>query len=262
MAPAARNNLSDRERERYARHLVLPDIGESGQRKLKAARVLIVGLGGLGSPAALYLAAAGVGTLGIVDSDAISLSNLQRQVLYGESQIGTPKTAAAQERLIDLNSSVRIEAHRLRFAGHDARRLAADYDVLVDGTDNLETRYLINDVALDFGIPYAYGAVFQLEGQAALLCVPGAPCYRCLFPAPPPPGAVRPAEETGILGVVPGVIGLVQATLVIRWVTSYAPSTPNSLVVYDARRIELVSIAADPDPDCPSCGAKRSPIGP
>jgi len=142
----------------------------------------------------------------------------------------------------------------LRFAGRDARRIAADYDVIVDGTDNIETRYLINDIALELGIPYAYGAVFQLEGQAALLCVSGAPCYRCLFPSPPPPESVRPAEETGILGVVPGVIGLLQATEVIRWVTEYAAATPSRLLVYDARRIELLAIAIDANPTCPSCG--------
>jgi molybdopterin/thiamine biosynthesis adenylyltransferase len=256
VAPAACDKLSPQELERYARHLAIPDIGESGQRKLKAARVLVVGLGGLGSPVALYLAAAGVGTLGIVDPDAVSLSNLQRQILYGERDIGRPKTVAAQERLSDLNSFVRVRTHPLRFVGREATCLAGDYDILVDGTDNFETRYLINDVALERGIPYAYGAVFQLEGQAALLCTSGAPCYRCLFPSPPPPETVRPAEETGILGVVPGIIGLLQATLVIRWVTAYATSVPNRLVVYDARRIELLSIAVDPNPNCPACGPR------
>lgn len=254
MSQTTRDELSDRERVRYARHLALPDIGEDGQRKLKAARVLVVGLGGLGSPSSLYLAAAGVGTLGIVDSDIVAVSNLQRQILYGERCVGDPKTEAARDRLRDLNPLIHIEAFRLRFTGRDASRIAADYDVIVDGTDNLETRYLINDIALELGIPYAYGAVFQLEGQAALLCVSGAPCYRCLFPSPPPPESIRPAEETGILGVVPGVIGLLQATEVIRWVTGYAPATPSRLLVYDARRIEFLSIAIGANPTCPSCG--------
>jgi len=254
VSQTTRSELSDQERVRYARHLALPDIGEDGQRRLKAARVLIVGLGGLGSPSSLYLAAAGVGTLGIVDSDVVAVSNLQRQILYGERRVGDPKTEAARDRLRDLNSFVHIEPFRLRFAGRDARRIAADYDVIVDGTDNLETRYLINDIALELGIPYAYGAVFQLEGQAALLCVSGGPCYRCLFPSPPPPVSVRPAEQTGILGVVPGVIGLLQATEVIRWATGYAPATPSRLLVYDARRIEFLSIAIDANPACPSCG--------
>ena len=254
MSQTTRDELSDQERVRYARHLSVPDIGEDGQRRLKAARVLVVGLGGLGSPSSLYLAAAGVGTLGIVDSDVVAVSNLQRQILYGERCVGDPKTEAARDRLRDLNPFVHVEPFRLRFAGRDARRIAADYDVIVDGTDNLETRYLINDIALELGIPYAYGAVFQLEGQAALLCVSGAPCYRCLFPSPPPPESVRPAEETGILGVVPGVIGLLQATEVIRWVTGYAPATPSRLLVYDARRIEFLSIAIDANPACPSCG--------
>ena len=164
MLQTTRDELSDQERARYARHLALPDIGEDGQRRLKAARVLIVGLGGLGSPSSLYLAAAGVGTLGIVDSDVIAVSNLQRQILYGERRVGDPKTDAARDRLRDLNPFVHVEPFRLRFAGRDARRIAADYDVIVDGTDNIETRYLINDIALELGIPYAYGAVFQLEG--------------------------------------------------------------------------------------------------
>jgi len=254
VSQTTRDELSDQERVRYARHLAVPDIGEDGQRRLKAARVLVVGLGGLGSPSSLYLAAAGVGTLGIVDSDVVAVSNLQRQILYGERRVGDPKTEAARDRLHDLNPFVHIEPFRLRFAGRDARRIAADYDVIVDGTDNLETRYVINDIALELGIPYAYGAVFQLEGQAALLCVSGAPCYRCLFPSPPPPESVRPAEETGILGVVPGVIGLLQATEVIRWVTGYAPATPSRLLVYDARRIEFLSIAIDANLACPSCG--------
>jgi molybdopterin/thiamine biosynthesis adenylyltransferase len=247
-------SLTPQERVRYARHLVIPDLGEEGQRKLKAARVLIVGLGGLGSPASLYLAAAGVGTLGIVDSDTVEISNLQRQILYEEKDIGTPKPKAAAARLAGLNSLVRIEAHAVRFVGGDASRIASGYDVIVDGADNLETRYVMNEVALELGIPYAYGAVFQLEGQAALLCVPGGPCYRCLFPTPPPPESLRPASETGILGVVPGVIGLVQATEVIRWITGYAERGPSRLLLYDARRIEFTSISIDADPACPACG--------
>jgi molybdopterin/thiamine biosynthesis adenylyltransferase len=247
--------LSAVERARYARHLVLPDVAEAGQLRLKAARVLVVGLGGLGSPAAMYLAAAGVGALGIVDADRVEISNLQRQILYGESDAGAPKAEAAQARLADLNSSIRVEAHRARFAGADARRIAADYDIIVDGTDNLESRYAMNDAALELGIPYAYGAVFQLEGQAALLCIPGSPCYRCLFPTPPPAESVRPAGETGILGVVPGMIGLVQATEVIRWITGYAAPTPSHLLLYDARRIEFASIPIDADPRCPACGS-------
>ncbi len=246
--------LTPQERVRYARHLVIPDLGEEGQRKLKAARVLIVGLGGLGSPAALYLAAAGVGTLGIVDSDTVEISNLQRQILYGEKDVGKPKPEAAGARLAGLNSLVRIEPHTARFVGSNASRIASGYDVIVDGADNLETRYAMNDVALERGIPYAYGAVFQLEGQAALLGVPGGPCYRCLFPTPPPEEALRPASETGILGVVPGVIGLVQATEVIRWITGYAEPGPSRLLLYDARRIEFTSISIDADPACPACG--------
>ncbi len=250
--------LTREERTRYARHLVIPELGEAGQKKLKASRVLVVGLGGLGSPVSLYLAAAGVGTLGLVDADTVAVSNLQRQILYGEHDVGAPKAAAARARLSDLNSLVRIEAHPVRFAGAAARRIAAEYDVLVDGTDNLASRYVLNEAALEAGIPYAYGAVYQLEGQAALLCIPGAPCYRCLFPTPPPAQSIRPAEETGILGVVPGVIGLVQATQVIRWITRYAEPTSNRLTLYDARRIELTSIEVGPDPSCAACGSRAS----
>jgi sulfur-carrier protein adenylyltransferase/sulfurtransferase len=249
--------LSAAERARYARHLVIPEIGEAGQRRLKASRVLVVGLGGLGSPVSLYLAAAGVGTLGIIDADVVDVSNLQRQVLYTEKDEGQPKAEAARGRLASLNSLIRIEAYNERFAGRDARRVAADYDLIVDGTDNLESRYVMSDVALELGVPYVYGAVYQLEGQAALLCVPGAPCYRCLFPAPPPAASQRPASETGILGVVPGVIGLVQATEAVRWLTGYAEPGPSRLLLYDARRIEFTSIPIEPDALCSACGGSR-----
>ncbi len=246
--------LTPAERARYARHLVLPDVGEEGQLRLKAARVLIVGLGGLGSPVSLYLAAAGVGTLGVVDADRVEVSNLQRQVLYGERDAGTPKTEAARARLADLNASIRVVAHPVRFAAPNARRIAADYDLIVDGTDNLASRTVMNDVALELGIPYAYGAVFQFEGQAALLCAPGAPCYRCLFPTTPPPESLRPAEETGILGVVPGVVGLLQASEVLRFLARYAPADTSRLHLYDARRIEVTTIPIPRDPACPACG--------
>lgn len=257
----APGELSPTERERYARHLVLPGIGEEGQLRLKRARVLVVGLGGLGSPVALYLAAAGVGTLGLVEPDRVAVSNLQRQIIYGERDLGAPKAEAARAQLADLNSAIRVEAHPIRFAGDDARRIARDYDVIVDGTDNLASRYVMNDVALDLGIPYIYGAVFQFEGQMARLCIAGAPCYRCLFPAPPPADALRPAEETGILGVVPGVVGLLQATEVIRWITGYAAPDPDRLLLYDARRMDLTPIAIAPDPECPACGKKDGPAG-
>lgn len=250
----APRTLTPAERARYARHLVLPDVGEEGQLRLKAARVLIVGLGGLGSPVALYLAAAGVGTLGVVDADRVEVSNLQRQVLYGERDAGTLKAEAARARLADLNASIRVVAHPVRFAAPDAQRIAADYDLIVDGTDNLASRYAMNDAALERGIPFVYGAVFQFEGQAALLCTPDAACYRCLFPAPPPPESLRPAEETGILGVVPGVVGLLQASEAIRWITRYAPAKAGTLHLYDARRIEVTRIPIPRDPACPACG--------
>ena len=247
--------LSAEERARYARHLVIPDFGDLAQRKLKDARVLVVGLGGLGSPTSLYLAAAGVGTLGIVDADSVEISNLQRQVIYAERDAGAPKVEAAMARLCGLNSHVKIQTHGQQFSSSNAARIAANYDAIVDGTDNLETRYVMNETALRLEIPYIYGAVYQLEGQAALLCTPGGPCYSCLFPTPPPPESLRPASETGILGVVPGIIGLIQATEVIRWITGSAERGPNRLLLYDARRIEFTSIPIEADPDCPLCHA-------
>lgn len=253
MTERRREALTAGERRRYARHLVIPDLGDAAQERLKAARVLIVGVGGLGSPVALYLAAAGVGTLGIVDADAVEISNLHRQVLYGERDAGTSKVEAARQRLADLNSLVRIEAHPARFDASNAATIAADYDIVVDGTDNLASRYVISDAALRAGIPYVYGAVFQLEGQTALLCAPGGPCYRCLFPTPPPAESIRPASETGILGVVPGVIGLLQATDVVRWITRFAEPAIGRLTLYDARRSEFTSIAVDADPSCNAC---------
>jgi molybdopterin/thiamine biosynthesis adenylyltransferase len=246
--------LTSEERVRYARHLTLPDLGEEGQRRLKAARVLIVGLGGLGSPIALYLAAAGVGTLGLVDADVVDVSNLQRQVLHSTSNANLPKTLSAEARLSELNPNVHIHLYPRRFEPPEALELASGYDLIMDGTDNFASRYVINDVCLELGIPFIYGAVFQLEGQASLLCAPEGPCYRCLFPVEPPREVVRSPEEAGILGVIPGTIGTIQATEAIKWIAGLGLTLVGRLLVYDAREMRFDSVKMERNPDCPSCG--------
>jgi molybdopterin/thiamine biosynthesis adenylyltransferase len=250
--------LDVRERERYARHLALPSIGEAGQERLKAARVLIVGLGGLGSSVALYLAGAGIGVLGLVDDDAVSFSNLQRQVIHGRSTLGEPKVESAKARLRDLNDDIEIRAHPVRFTVEHGLEIASAYDLIVDGTDNFETRYAINDVCLRLGIPYVYGAIFRLEGQLSLLCAPDGPCYRCLFPEPPLPGAVLNGEQAGLLGSVPGTIGTLEATETIKWVVGIEPPLVGRLLVYDARAARFDEIELKRNPTCAACGKARA----
>jgi len=257
MAELNPSGLSQRERARYARHLALPPIGEVGQHKLKAARVLLVGAGGLGSAIALYLAGAGVGRIGIVDDDTVSLPNLQRQILYGESMLDRPKADSAQARLADLNGDVRIDAFAERFDRENGRRIAASYDLIVDGSDNVETRYVINDVCLDLGIPYVYGAIFRLEGQVSVLCADGGPCYRCLFPEPPPPDSVPTGEQAGILGTVPGTIGTLQATETIKRIVGVGSALIGRLLVYDAAAMQFEEIRVERNPDCPACSQGR-----
>ena len=249
-----RGDLSERERARYARHLVLPQIGEDGQRKLKAARVLIVGVGGLGSVIALYLAGAGVGRIGVVDDDSVSFSNLQRQVLHSEGMVGRSKTESAESRLVDLNRDVTVETFPEHFEPELGRMIARGYDLIVDGTDNFETRYAINDVCLALRIPYVYGAVFRLEGQVSLLCTDGGPCYRCLFPEPPPPESVMAGEQAGILGAVPGTIGTLQATETIKWIVGIGAPLVGRLLVYDAAEMRFEEVSIDANPACPACG--------
>jgi molybdopterin/thiamine biosynthesis adenylyltransferase len=246
--------LSSRERERYARHLTLPDIGEAGQRRLKGSRVMIVGLGGLGSPVALYLAAAGVGSLGLVDADVVTFSNLQRQVIHTESELGTPKVQSAERRIRDLNPDVRVETFAERFDPETGLRFARGYDLIVDGTDNFESRYAVNDVCLRLGIPYVYGAIFRLEGQVSVLCTQDGPCYRCLFPVPPPPEGVLTGEEAGILGAVPGTIGTIEATEAIKWLVGFGDPLVGRLLAYDAYGMRFDVIETRRDPACPACG--------
>ena len=239
---------------RYDRQILLPELGEAGQARLAAARVLIVGAGGLGSPVALYLAAAGVGRLGLVDFDAVDETNLQRQVIYGTSDVGRPKLTAAAARLGDLNPEVELDLHEQPFGASNARALVSAYDVVVDGTDNFPARYLVNDACVMEGTPNVFGSVFRFEGQASVFAMPGGPCYRCLHPEPPPPGLIPSCAEAGVLGVLPGVIGTIQATEAIKIVTGMGELLVGRLLLYDALRLRFREIALARDPDCPVCG--------
>jgi len=221
---------------RYARQITLPELGQAGQDKLHAASVLIVGAGGLGSPAALYLAAAGVGTLGIVDFDRVDETNLHRQILYGTSSVGRPKLEAARQRLDDLNPEVRVHTHNTRLTSENALDILGGYDVILDGTDNFATRYLVNDACLLLGKPNIYGSIFRFDGQVSIFAMPDGPCYRCLYPEPPPPGVVPSCAEGGVLGVLPGVIGTLQATEAIKLITGIGETLTGRLLLFDALR--------------------------
>lgn len=240
--------------ERYRRHLSLPDFGLEGQQKLLASRVLLIGAGGLGCPAAQYLAAAGIGQLGIVDDDVVSASNLQRQILYRTSDVGRPKVEAARERLEALNPDVDVRAHSIRLEASNALELFSDYDVVVDGTDNFPTRYLTNDACVILGMPNVHGSVFRFEGQASVFDAPRGPCYRCLYPEPPPPGAVPSCAEGGVLGILPGLIALVQATETVKLVSGLGDSLAGRLLHYDALDMSWREFKMQKDPDCPVCG--------
>ena len=248
--------LSPEEQLRYGRHLILPEVGPLGQRRLRAARVLLVGAGGLGSPVALYLAAAGVGTLGMVDGDAVDASNLQRQVLHGTGDVGRDKLDSARDRLRDLNPGVEVIAHHGWLAAENALALVDAYDLVVDGTDNFRTRYLVNDACVLSGKPDVYGSVFRFEGQATVFCAPGGPCYRCLYPEPPPPDLVPSCAEGGVLGVVPGLVGLIQATEVLKWLTGAGTPLVGRLLLVDALGPEFRTVRIQRDPLCPACGTR------
>lgn len=240
---------------RYARQVLLPEVGAAGQRKLQAGRVLCVGAGGLGSPVALYLAAAGVGRLGIVDFDHVDLSNLQRQVLHGTPDVGRPKTQSAVETLRRLNPDVEVVPHPVRLTSENAKDILSGYDVVVDGTDNFPTRYLVNDACVMLGKPNVYGAIFRWEGQASLFAPHWeGPCYRCLFPEPPPAGTVPSCAEAGVLGVLPGVIGCLQATEVLKLLLGQGRSLLGRLVVFDALSLQFRELRLRRDHGCPLCG--------
>jgi sulfur-carrier protein adenylyltransferase/sulfurtransferase len=247
--------FSHEELLRYSRHLILPDIGIAGQRKLKAARVLLVGAGGLGSPAALYLAAAGVGTIGLVDFDVVDRTNLQRQVLHGTAAIGRSKLESAAERLHDINPHVHVEPFAVRLTAENALGILGGFDVVVDGSDNFPTRYLVNDACVLLGKPDVYGAVFRFDGQASVFAAPHGPCYRCLYAEPPPPDLVPSCAEGGVLGVLPGIIGSIQALEAIKLVTGVGESLAGRLLLLDALRLQFREIQLRKDPACPVCGA-------
>jgi molybdopterin/thiamine biosynthesis adenylyltransferase/rhodanese-related sulfurtransferase/molybdopterin converting factor small subunit len=246
--------LSHAEVLRYSRHLLLPEVGIGGQRKLKAARVLTIGAGGLGSPLSLYLAAAGVGTIGIVDFDAVDLTNLQRQIVHGTATLGRPKLESAAARLTDLNPNVRIEKHETRLSSQNAMEILREYDIVVDGTDNFPTRYLVNDACVLLGKPNVYGSIFRFEGQASLFYAKQGPCYRCLYSEPPPPGLVPSCAEGGVLGVLPGIIGSIQALETIKWIIGAGDSLIGRLVLFDALKLRFRELQLRKDPACPICG--------
>lgn len=246
--------LTREELVRYSRHILLPQVGEEGQRALKRARVLLVGAGGLGSPVALYLAAAGVGTLGLVDFDTVDLSNLQRQILHGSAAIGSSKIDSARDRLLDINPNVSIEPYRTRLTSQNALGVARDYDVIVDGTDNFATRYLVNDTSVLLGIPNVYGSVYRFEGQASVFGASDGPCYRCLFRDPPPPDLVPSCAEGGVLGVVPGLVGTIQATETIKLLLGLGETLVGKLLTIDAMKMSFRTLTIQKDPTCPACG--------
>ncbi len=246
--------LSHEEILRYSRHLILPDVGVEGQRKLKAARVLLVGAGGLGSPAALYLAAAGVGTIGLVDFDVVDKTNLQRQILHGTSAVGTPKLDSARARIQDLNPNVQVETFETRLTSENALAIIREFDIVADGTDNFPTRYLVNDACVLLGKPNVYGSIFRFEGQASVFYAKAGPCYRCLYAEPPPPGLVPSCAEGGVLGVLPGIIGSIQAMETIKLIVGAGEPLIGRLLLFDALRLEFRELKLEKDPDCPVCG--------
>jgi len=249
--------LSQDEVLRYSRHLLLPDVGMEGQRRLKDARVLLVGAGGLGSPVGLYLAAAGVGTLGIVDFDTVDPTNLHRQVLHGTKDVGRKKVESAKERLHDVNPHVEVVAHETRLSPENALAVIGAYDLVVDGTDNFATRYLVNDACVLLGKANVHGSVFRFEGQATVFCAAGGPCYRCLHPAPPPPGMVPSCAEGGVLGVLPGLVGVVQATEAVKLVTGIGEPLVGRLLLVDALVMQFRTVKLRRDPRCPACGTRE-----
>ena len=246
--------LTNDEIKRYSRHLIMPEVGMEGQRKLKAAKVLCIGAGGLGSPAAMYLAAAGVGTLGLVDFDVVDFSNLQRQILHGTPDVGRSKLASAKDRLTTLNPEITIATHEVALSSQNALELFEPYDIILDGTDNFPTRYLVNDACVLLRKPNAYGSIFRFEGQASVFATKDGPCYRCLYPEPPPPGLVPSCAEGGVLGVLPGIIGTIQATETIKLIIGVGEPLIGRFLIFDALRMRFRELKLRKDPDCPVCG--------
>src|SRR5512145_562914 len=247
--------LSHEEILRYSRHLLIPEVGLEGQRKLKAASILIVGTGGLGSPVALYLAAAGIGRLGLVDFDVVDRTNLQRQVIHGTATVGKLKVESAKQRLLDLNPGIQVDTYNEPFTSQNARRIAADYDIILDGTDNFPTRYLTNDLCVLTGKPNIYGAIFRFDGQVSVFDARRGPCYRCLFPEPPPPGLVPSCAEGGVLGILPGTIGTLQATEALKLILGIGEPLIGKLLLYNALDMSFDFVKLRKNPNCKVCGA-------
>jgi len=253
-SPNGAVELSNDEIARYSRHLIMPEVALDGQKKLKAAKVLTVGTGGLGSPLALYLAAAGIGTIGIVDFDVVDESNLQRQIIHGTSDVGRPKVESARDKIEDINPNVEVRVHEEALTSENALEIFADYDVIVDGTDNFPTRYLVNDACVLLGKPNVYGSIFRFEGQASVFWAEEGPCYRCLYPEPPPPGLVPSCAEGGVLGILPGAIGVVQATEAVKLILGIGEPLIGRLMLYDALGMSFREMKLRKDPGCPICG--------
>ena len=254
-------DLSNEETSRYSRHLLLPEIGVVGQKRLKAAKVLLVGTGGLGAPLGLYLAAAGVGTLGILDFDLVEESNLQRQVIHSARDVGRPKVASARDRIKGINPHINVITHNVMLTSANALDIIRDYDIVADGTDNYQTRYLVNDACVLLGKPNVYGSIFQFEGQASVFYAKEGPCYRCVYPEPPPPGLVPSCAEGGVVGVLPGIIGCIQANEVIKLIAGSSEYSNNAaetlagrLLLFDAWKMSFRTLKLDKDPRCPVCG--------
>lgn len=255
--PRAPLSLSHEEIRRYSRHLIMPDVGMEGQRRLKAASVLCIGTGGLGSPIALYLAAAGVGRIGLVDFDVVDESNLQRQILFTTQEVGKSKVQVARDRLSALNPHIQLDAHEEKLTSQNALRIFRDYDVIVDGTDNFPTRYLTNDACVLLGKPNVYGSIFQFEGQATVFWAEKGPCYRCLYARPPPPGLVPSCAEGGVLGILPAVIGGIQATETLKIILGRGDALVGRLLVYDALGMQFTELKLKKNPACPACGTRE-----
>ncbi len=261
MVEREKPELDSSELSRYARHLSLPEIGKEGQLRLKGASVLVVGAGGLGSPLALYLAAAGIGTLGLVDFDEVDATNLQRQILHGTKDVGRRKLDSATERLADVNPHVSVETHDVRLDSSNALEILGPYDIVADGTDNFPTRYLVNDACVLLGKPNVYGSIFRWEGQASVFASDGGPCYRCLFREPPPPGLIPNCVEAGVLGVLPGIIGSIQALEVIKLVLGRGNTLSGRLLIFDALEMSLREVAVTRNTSCPVCGDEPTQTG-
>ena len=253
-SPNGEVELSNEEIARYSRHLIMPEVALDGQKQLKQARVLTIGAGGLGSPLAMYLAAAGIGTIGIVDFDVVDESNLQRQIIHGTSDLGRPKLESARERIEDINPNVKVETFGEPLSSENALEIFDDFDVIVDGTDNFPTRYLVNDASVLTGKPNVYGSIFRFEGQASVFYAEEGPCYRCLYPEPPPPGLVPSCAEGGVLGILPGAIGTIQATETVKLILGIGEPLIGRLLLYDALSMRFREMKLRKDPGCPVCG--------